>query len=149
MTDFVRILENYCEANSMVYSYGRKSNLNLLSSKTVLKSEKVYLLHEPSPRKTEMNSTKTRVASYLFTGMFFLVVNSNKDMPYFNEMDNPQERSKYVQNIEPLLDLFQEMANAIACTDLEVLVFDAIDVIDIFDENRDGLLVTYQIRSRE
>lgn len=146
MRDFVRILQDYATAKSWQYSYGRKSNLNLLAADTVLDNDKVYLLHEASPRKPEKNSTGTAVKSYLFTGYFFLMVKSENDMPYFNETGNDEARSKYVLYIEPLLELWQEMNNAFLCDDMDVLVFECIDVVNFFDENRDGILVTYQVR---
>jgi hypothetical protein len=146
MTDFVRILQAYAINMGWIYSYGRKSNLNLLAAKTVLENEKVYLLHEPSPRKPEKNATGTGIKSILFTGNFFLMVKSENDMPYFNEVNNDEARSKYVLYIEPLLELYMQMMRSFMCDDMEVLVFEAIDVVNIFDENRDGILITYQIR---
>ena len=147
MTDFVRILQAYCISKDIAYSYGKKANLNLLKSD--LDIDKVYCLHEASPRKSEMNTNKTKVASYLFSGMFFLLKKSNKDMPYLNEMGNSEDISKYKINIEPLLNEFNTMANSFGCSQMELLQFDAIDVVDVLDTNKDGLLITYQIRSFE
>ena len=147
MTDFVRILQAYCEGKNIAYHHGRKANLNLLKSDTT--QDKIYCLHEPSPRKTEMNSNKTRVASYVFSGMFFLLKKSNKDMPYLNEMGNSEDISKYKLNIEPLLSEFKAMANYFGCSDMELLQFDAIDAVDVLDTNNDGLLISYSVRSFE
>jgi hypothetical protein len=147
MTDFVRILQNYCNSKSISYHHGKRANLNLLKSD--LDIDKIYCLHEPSPRKTEMNTNKTKVASYLFSGMFFLVKKSSPDMPYLNEMGNSEDISKYKLNIEPLLNEFKIMANYFGCTDMELLQLDAIDVVDVLDTNKDGLLITYSIRSFE
>jgi len=147
MVDFVRILQTYCTSKSIAYSYGKKANLNLLKSD--LDADKIYCLHEPSPRKSEMNTNKTKVASYLFSGMFFLLKKSNKDMPYLNEMGNSEDISKYKLNIEPLLNEFNTMANYFGCSQMELLQLDAIDVTDVLDTNNDGLLITYSIRSYE
>lgn len=146
MQDFVRILQVHCLNANIEYHYGRKANLNLL--KANLDNEKIYCLHEPSPRKAEMNSNSTRVASYVYTGMFFLVKQSTMDMPYFTEMNNNETDSKYVQNIEPLLSAFENMANKFGCMGLDILQFDCIDVVNVLDTNKDGLLVTYSIRGR-
>lgn len=69
-------------------------------------------------------------------------------MPYFNEMGNPDSESKYTKNIEPLLAHALDIGNALATCDdsAEVLTWDCIDAVNLFDENRDGVLVTYQIR---
>jgi hypothetical protein len=142
MTDFVRILKTYCESKNIEYHYGRKANLNLLQSD--LDEEKIYCLHEPSPRKVKMNVNLTRVADYVFTGMFFLVKKSTIDMPYFTEMGNNESESKYVKNIEPLLLVFETMANNLGC-EHDVIQFECIDVVNVLDTNKDGLLVTYTI----
>ena len=147
MKDFVRILQEYCVLKSIHYSYGRKSNLNLLKSDKLL--DKIYCLHEPSSRKTEMTTTGTKVKSYLFSGSFFLLKKSTIDMPYLNEVGNDEARSKYNLNIEPLLSDFKSMANFFGCSKLDLLLFDCIDVVNVLDTNKDGLLITYQIRSYE
>lgn len=144
MVDFVRILKAYCDNKGIQYEYGRKANLNLL--KATLDNDKVYCLHEPSPRKAVMNATNTRVQSYMFSGMFFLVKQSTIDMPYFTEMANDEARSKYVLNIEPLLNEYQLMVNSFACQDIDILQFDCIDVVNVLDTNKDGLLVTYSVQ---
>jgi hypothetical protein len=143
MTDFVRILQTYCNGKNIEYHYGRKANLNLL--KATLDNTKVYCLHEPSPRKAKMNTTNTKVDKYLFTGMFFLVKQSTLDMPYFTEMNNSETRSKYVLNIEPLLAVYETMINNFACQDIDIIAFDSIDVVNVLDTNKDGLLVTYAV----
>lgn len=145
MIDFVRILQDYCSNSNIEYHYGRKSNLNLL--KATLSNEKIYCLHEPSPRKIVMTKAGLRVAGYTFNGMFFLVKQSTMDMPYLNEMNNDEARSKYVLNIEPLLAVFEQMANKFGCNNnLEIISFDCIDVVNVLDTNKDGLLVTYSVK---
>jgi hypothetical protein len=144
MQDFVRILKEYCDENDLIYQLGRKANLNLLKSN--IDNELIYLLHEPSPRKIEMNSNSTRVANYIFSGMFFLVKQSTLDMPYFTEMDNDETNSKYALNIEPLLSVYEQIANAFGCYGFDVLQWECIDVVNVFDTNKDGLLVTYSVK---
>jgi len=146
MTDFVEILNDYCDTNDIKFVYGRKASLNLLDNKTQLEPEKVYLMCEPFRRVPERTAIG-KVKSYLFNGSFFLVVNSNLDMPIYNEAGNNSERSKYILNVKPLLDLHQDMINYFGCTDLEIINFEAIDVYDIFDQNKDGILVTFSVRS--
>ena len=146
MQDFVRILQEYCVNAGIEYHYGRKANLNLL--KANLDNDKIYCLHEPSPRKAEMNSNSTRVASYVYNGMFFLVKQSTMDMPYFSEMNNNESNSKYVKNIAPLLGAYEAMANKFGCQGFDIMQFDCIDVVNVLDTNKDGLLITYSIRVR-
>lgn len=147
MKDFTRTLQEYCTANSISYHYGRKANLNLLQSD--LDEGKVYMLHEASPRRSNLNTTKTLIESFTFVGKFFLMVKSNIDMPYFNEKQADDSTSKYTTNIEPLLNTFQDIGNSFGCTDFEIEQWEAIDVVNVFDANRDGILVTYTVKGYE
>ena len=52
MKDFTRILQEYCDANSISYHYGRKQNLNLLQSDLI--DGQIYMLHE-ARSKTSAN----------------------------------------------------------------------------------------------
>lgn len=147
MRDFTRILKDYCDNNNISYHYGRKDSLNLLRSE--LEVGKVYMLHEASPRRSVMNSTKTQIIGYEFIGKFFLVVNSNIDQHYFNEKGGADVDSKYTQNIEPLLNLQETIGNSFGCSDLEINQWECIDVVNVLDANKDGLLVTYNVKSYE
>lgn len=145
--DLVEILNDYCNENGMAYSYGRKANLNLLKTQTVIEADKVYLLHEPFPRDPIMNDTGTRAIGTTFSGGFFLVVNSTPDMPYFNEGNSANaDDGKYRTNIAPLFALKDKIMNFLLCAGFDVSRFSAIDVVNLFDENRDGILVTYQVK---
>jgi hypothetical protein len=149
MRDFTRILQDYCSANNISYHYGRMSNLNLLRSDLV--DGQVYLLHEASPRRAIMNTTKTLIEKYEFVGKFFLVVKSNLDQHYFNEKQGAESESKYEANIEPLLNLFESIGNTLlGCgDDYEVNQWECIDVVNVLDVNKDGVLVTYNVTSYE
>lgn len=153
MTDLVEILENYCNDNDIVFVYGRKATLNLLDDKNeaeTMELNKVYLMVEPFRRVPIIESINARVKGYNFTGAMFLVVNSNLDMPVYNEVNNDIERSKYKLNVLPLLSVYNSMNTFLArCTDITVVSFESIDVYDIFDQNKDGLLITYNIKSDE
>ena len=141
MKDFTRVLQEYCVANDISYHYGRRANLNLLQSD--LLADKVYLLHEASPRRANYNSTGTSIEKFTFIGKFFLMVKSTVDMPYFNEKQDDDSISKYTLNIEPLLDLFESMGNDFGCSDFEISQWETIDAINVFDANKDGIIVTY------
>lgn len=148
MKDLVEILENYCQLKNIHFVYGRKPSLNLLDNSSKLENNKVYLMLEPFNRDIELTNVGVP-KSYLFGGTFFLVVNSNLDMPIYNEKSNNKENAKYILNVKPLLELSKEIASEISCNGLEILKFSSIDVYDIFDQNKDGILVNFSIRSNE
>lgn len=143
MADIVRILQDIAENNQLTYHYGKKAALNLLDGSP--EPDKVYLLHEFTNRKSEYNNSGTRIVAANYEGKFFLVKHSDYDMHYFNEVA-PEEGSKYVTNIEPLLAVFAAIGNELACAGYEVSQWDNIDVTDALDGNMDGLLCSYRIK---
>ncbi|MXN91286.1 hypothetical protein GR160_08595 [Flavobacterium sp. Sd200] len=143
MTDIVHILRNLAQDKNLHYYYGKKAALNLLDG--TLETDKIFLLHEFTNRKSEYNSSGTKITAANYEGKFFLVKHADYDLPYFAERNTP-ETSKYTTNIAPLLSVFEELGNALACTGAEVAQWDNIDVTDALDANMDGLLCSYKIR---
>lgn len=143
MKDIVRILEEIAIVNNLTYSYGSKAVLNLLEGS--VDADTTYLLHEFVNRKSEYNSSLTQIVGNNYEGKFFLVKQSELDQQFFSET-GMNEPSKYSQNIEPLLELFNIIGNSLACNNVEVNQWDNIDVTDVLDANMDGLLCTYQLR---
>jgi hypothetical protein len=143
MKDIVRILQDIAEENGIEYHYGKKAALNLLDGS--LEADRVFLLHEFTNRKSEYNTSGTRIVAAYYEGKFFLVKHSDFSQHYFAERGE-EENSKYTLNIEPLLAVFKNFGNSLACFGLSVLQWDNIDVTDALDANMDGLLCTYKIR---
>lgn len=143
MKDIVRILQDIATEKELEYHYGKKAALNLLDGD--LDNTKIFLLHEFTNRKSEYNTSGTRIAAYIYEGKFFLVKHSDYDQQYFREKGQ-EETSKYTMNIEPLLTVFSEIGNTMACAGLDVTQWDNIDVTDALDANMDGILCTYRIK---
>lgn len=140
--DIVRILQNLAESNQLEYHYGKKAALNLLDGSA--EAGKIYLLHEYTNRKSEYNSSGTKIIATNYEGKFFLVKQSNIDEQYFAER-NALLPGKYALSIEPLLNLFITLGNGMACTGAVVTQWDNIDVTDALDANMDGLLCSYKV----
>lgn len=140
--DIVRILQNLAESNQLEYHYGKKAALNLLDGSA--EAGKIYLLHEFTNRKSEYNSSGTKIIATNYEGKFFLVKQSSLDEQYFVE-SNALLPCKYSLSIEPLLDLFVTLGNGLACTGSVVTQWDNIDVTDALDANMDGLLCSYKV----
>lgn len=143
MKDIVRILQDIALTKGLEYHYGKKAALNLLDG--TLDATKIFLLHEFTNRKSEYNSTGTRIAAANYEGKFFLVKHSDYDQQYFQEVGN-ESTSKYTTNIEPLLAVFADLGNTLGCLDLTITQWDNIDVTDALDANMDGLLCSYKIK---
>ena len=141
--DIVRILQQIAEDKNLIYHYGKKAALNLLEGSA--EANTTYLLHEFTNRKSEYNSSKTKIIAANYEGKFFLVKQSDFDQQYFAEKGTP-ETGKYATNIEPLLGVYHSIGNSLACLDITVSQWDNIDVTDALDANMDGLLCSYKIR---
>lgn len=143
MKDIVRILQTIAEEKTITYHYGKKAALNLLDG--TLDQDKIFLLHEFTNRKSQYNTSGTAITSAIYEGKFFLVKHSDYDQHYFAERGKEAD-SKYTQNIEPLLEIFNTLGNSLACQGYTVLQWDNIDITDALDANMDGLLCTYKIQ---
>ena len=143
MKDIVRILQDIALSKNLAYHYGKKAALNLLDG--TLEPDKIFLLHEFTNRKSEYNTSGTKITAATYAGKFFLVKHADFDQQYFAERGN-EETSKYATNIAPLLGVFQDIGNTLACLDAEVSQWDNIDVTDALDANMDGLLCSYRIK---
>ena len=143
MKDIVRIFEDIALEKNLEYHYGKKAALNLLDG--TLEADRIFLLHEFTSRKSEYNTSGTQIVAANYEGKFFLVKHSDFDQQYFAERGTP-ETSKYVTNIEPLLAVFRDIGNSLACIGIEVTQWDNIDVTDALDANMDGLLCSYKVR---
>jgi hypothetical protein len=142
MKDIVYILQDIALSKNLTYHYGKKAALNLLDG--TLEPEKIFLLHEFTNRKSAYNDSGTKITAATYEGKFFLVKHADFDLQYFAEKGN-EETSKYAMNIRPLLGVFRDIGNTIACLDAEVSQWDNIDVTDALDANMDGLLCSYKI----
>jgi len=143
MKDIVRILQDIALSKNLAYHYGKKAALNLLDG--TLEPDKIFLLHEFTNRKSEYNTSGTKITAATYEGKFFLVKHADFDQQYFAERGN-EETSKYTLNIAPLLTVFQDIGNTLACLDAEVSQWDNIDVTDALDANMDGLLCSYRVK---
>jgi len=143
MKDIVRILQDMATASNLEYHYGKRAALNLLDGTADV--DKIYLLHEFTNRKSEYNTTGTKIIATSYEGKFFLVKHSDYDQQYFQEVGT-EETSKYTTNIEPLLSMFQSIGNGLACMDITITQWDNIDVTDALDANMDGLLCSYKVK---
>jgi hypothetical protein len=143
MKDIVHILRDLALSNNLEYHYGKKAALNLLDGS--LDPAKIFLLHEFTNRKSEYNTSGTKITAANYEGKFFLVKHSDYDLQYFAERSSEQT-SKYATNIAPLLSVFETLGNALACLGTEVAQWDNVDVTDALDANMDGLLCTYKVK---
>jgi hypothetical protein len=146
MTDFVRILQSSVELLGAGHSfyYGSDAHLNLMQ--TDLNPEEIYFLLFPVTRKAVINQNGTSIRGYNFTGRIFILKGSDYAKHYFNENGLADTDSKYTQNIEPLLLVHKQLANALMCSsDIDVVDWSCKDAVNVLDANKDGVWCTYNV----
>jgi len=163
MTDIVGVFNGYTDTLGWYFTYGNKSNQNLLQSDMI--NDAIYFLLDPVTR-SDVPSRFGGVAKTEFTGSFMLVVKSDLDNTYDNTNTDEMFRvsvlgdggvyeenvcnvtkktGKYELNIKPLLNKLELLKNIIECDNYNIDNWTIIDVIDALDVNMDGLIVTYKI----
>lgn len=144
MTDLVGIIETHCTTLGWQFSYGNKSNQNLLISDKV--DGQLYLLLDPVTRNRifgEFGGT----GEVSFTGSFMLLIKSNLDNVYHNQKGVDKTTGKYEKNIKPMLTNLELLEDEINCSDYVIDSWEVIDAVDALDVNTDGVVVTYNIKT--
>ena len=137
MSDLVEILQSYCLSLEWFFSYGNKSNQNLISSDRV--EGRVYFMLDPITRaKTFSEFGGEGIKS--FSGQFMLLVKSDFDDTYSN---------RYTNNIKPLLTTLESLEALINCSSYNITTWNIIDAINELDVNTDGIIVTFKINVLE
>jgi hypothetical protein len=144
MVDIVRIFEQYANEKSFIFHYGRKNVLNLIDTGSFWTGQltDIYFLFEYRKIVNVKNQTETGIKGTRYNGTFYLLKHSDLDQNFFQEVGE-QSESKYVNNIEPLLTVFNDIENYFACSEIIIEKMEADDITDILDLNGDGLMVNF------
>lgn len=125
-------LNNIALDNNFVFEYSRTDYQNLYDG---MANDKIHLFVDPiiidSTFSDSGNETKT------YSGKFMLLLSSDIDEDY---------STKYTTYIKPLLDNgTQSIKNNLLCGDYQINKFQTIEIINLFDNNLDGILVNYSV----
>lgn len=117
--------------------YARKDYQNLIDATDfVADSIKGYAVGE-TMLVIDPIKRKNRKSNLDYSGYFMVLTKSNLDETY---------DEKYSLYIEPLLEIIHRTVyNSLNC-DFDVIQLESTEVINMFDWNADGLLVTYQLK---
>lgn len=127
MHDFFK---NIAEENDWGFEYARQDYLNLYDD---VEAGKIYLFVDPVTTDSKFSDLGNETLTY--SGKLFLVMSSDVDEEYSD---------KYSQYIKPLFDDARNLIiGAFACSQYEVNSFKTTEVINLFDQNLDGLLINY------
>lgn len=128
------LLKDIATNNNWFFEYSRSDYQNLYDGMEI---KKVHLFVDPITTHSTFNTMGTETKTY--TGKFMLLVSSDIDEDY---------QRKYLKHIKPMLDIqYQKILDSLRCEQMiEIEQISAIDIINLFDVNLDGVLINYKIK---
>lgn len=142
--DIVKFLQTEVLELNWIFSYGNKSNLNLIQNG--FDQTKIYFLLDPVVTNETTISEFGGDAEQDYTISFMLVVQSDMDNVYFEQNNVETDKGKYDKNILPLKTELKAFKDVIDCSELERRSWNTVEAIDQLDANFDGLVVTTILR---
>jgi hypothetical protein len=172
-TDGVEVFEERAANLGWTFSYGNKANQNLLQSDLI--ADKIYLLLDPVRRVRSFSEFGGTGITTFTGNFLLLIKSTIDQMYYgdqggevYKDMYEKRvvedggtlnsiscvnslfptitNRGKYKENIKPLLQTeIVKLENLLNCEDYRINEWAIVDIIDIFDFNADGIVVTYNI----
>lgn len=137
------------------WSYGRKDYANLEES--VNESDTKPFFHMDPPRRNiEFGRTGNKTGWVTYSGRYMILLKSDStlDEVYDAQQSVDPDDGKWRKRIRPIIESFggntsliDQMMNALTCYNgLELIPQSQsiVEVINMFDENRDGVLVEYK-----
>lgn len=127
MYDFFK---NIATANNWGFEYSRADYQNLIGD---IENNKVYLFVDPITIDSKFSDTNNETFTY--SGKFMLLLSSDVDEEYSD---------KYNDYLKPLFnDNLKALKDELGCSDYQINSFRIMEIINLFDENLDGLLINY------
>lgn len=133
MYDFLKQL---AENNDWIFEYSRTDYQNLFSEMQI---DKVHLFVDPITIDSQFSDSGNEVKT--FSGKLMLLLSSDIDESYSD---------KYISYIKPLMDESNQiLKDVLTCSDYTINKFQSVEVINLFDQNLDGILINYSITENE
>jgi len=146
----VEKLRTITESLGWVFHYGRRDFQNLVEADTATDAKNYFFL-DPVTRRPAYSDTGTFTGFTDFSGYFMILTKSDLDEVYDGQLDADTADGKWLKYIKPKLDVLLGAFNsAVYCENsLQIKTLDITDMINVFDENLDGILVNYTISQYE
>jgi hypothetical protein len=141
MSDLVEILRARTESIGWVFDYGRRDFQNLVETDSE-NDPKWYFFLDPIRTDTSLMPTKK-----ISTGYFMLLSKSDLDEVYDSQQNVNPDNGKYKKNILPKKTYLEnDFKNMLECDGtIEITKAEQSDIINLFDDNFDGVLVNFTI----
>jgi hypothetical protein len=135
------ILETLSAAEGWVFDYGRSDFHNLIdeSKKDEADADRIFLLLDPVKIKKNMNDSGV-VESITYSGSFVLLLSSDVDEVSYD--------FRYENYIKPLrANQLESIENELTCgQEATIQEWNETEVINVLDNNFDGIIVSYVVR---
>ena len=147
MTDIVDILREITETDlSWNFTYGRSDFQNLIEADSE-DDPKTFFFLDPVSREPLFSPEGGSLGQTDFEGNFMILSKSELDQVYDNQQEVDPTMGKYKSNIKPKIDTMLTTFKAkLFCKNLQVMRMRTTDVINVFDDNFDGILVSFKFR---
>ncbi|MDP2686441.1 MAG: hypothetical protein Q8O62_04415 [Aequorivita sp.] len=130
------LIKNICLNNNYVFEYSRNDYSNLFNENEQIGTPHIFL--DPIQLQTIFNEFNEE-ESTIYNGSFMVLVSS--------DVDDEDYEFKYQNYIKPIITTtMKTIKDAIKCDgEKTIQLWQQIEVVNVFDYNFDGLLVTYSI----
>jgi hypothetical protein len=144
----VEKLREITEGLGWEFNYGRRDFQNLVQTKGAA-DQTVYFFLDPvsvRPEKDPQSGSRTGVIDN--SGRFMIVTKADLDQVYDGQKGQDIQKGKWRRNIEPKLTIhFAVLEAVIDCSEDMIMATPTItDVIGVFGENMDGIMVNFSIK---
>ena len=145
MIDLVEILRETSSQLNWKFYYGRRDFNNLVEASSENDLQWYFFLDPITTEADRNNGNQT--GEFLHEGHFMILTKSNMDDVYDNQLEVNPDDGKYRKHIQPkvkklFLD-FEQKLNCLAQVEIKTLKLS--EVVNLFDENLDGILVQFKI----
>lgn len=139
-------LEQYCQQNGWHFEYGRSDfhNLEVRDDNALF-----YLFLDPITQEIKFNEYN-QATNYTEQGRFLLVMHSDFDRVYHSQQSNDPAQGKYEKYIRPCKQALLGLLQGLTCLpEVTPLKWTITEVINLLDNNFDGVLVEFTLKNQE
>jgi hypothetical protein len=151
MTDLVEVLRNLVENElEWKFCYARRDFDNIVEADSA-NDTKNYFFLDPISRVPVRDQFGGRTGQIDYEGYFMILSKSDLDEVYDGQNDVNPNDGKYKKYIQPkLAALANDFENKLACVaDITIVRTSISDIINIFNDNFDGILVNFKFSQYE
>ena len=134
-------LQQIATSNGWHFDYGRSDFHNL----ETVAGKDYYFFLDPL-EESVMFDDYAEPTKYTYNGRFMLLKHSDFDRVYNSQSENEQVEGKYEKYIKLCKREVMKIAKAF-CGDYTIEGWRMFEIINLYDNNFDGVLVTFQISS--